>query len=152
MRRKDKEITGRADIEAVLQKAAVCRIGLCDGGMPYVVPVNFGYKDGALYVHSYREGRKLEILRKNSAVCFEVDVDTALVPAGAICDWSAAYRSVVGFGTASLIEDNGGKRRALDIIVRHYTGGAYEFSPGELDKIVIIKITVESMTGKQSGF
>ena len=66
MRRKDCEITDRAEIEAILKKALVCRIGLADGGEPYIVPLSFGYEDGAVYLHSAVEGKKIAMLQKNS--------------------------------------------------------------------------------------
>ena len=59
MRRKDREITDRAEIEAILNEAMVCRIGLADDGEPYVVPVSFGYEDGSVYIHSAPEGKKI---------------------------------------------------------------------------------------------
>ena len=58
MRRKDREITDRAEIEAILNEAMVCRIGLADGGEPYVVPLSFGYEDGSVYIHSAPEASK----------------------------------------------------------------------------------------------
>lgn len=51
MRRKDREITDRAAIEAILRRATVCRIGLVGKDGPYVVPMSFGYDAGRLYLH-----------------------------------------------------------------------------------------------------
>ena len=78
MRRKDLEVSERAEVEAILAEATVCRLAMCDGDQPYVVPLSFGYRDGTLYFHTAMEGKKLCILAKNNRVCFEVDVDQEL--------------------------------------------------------------------------
>lgn len=76
MRRKEREITDRAVMEEIIQGTEVCRMGLCDGGTPYVVPMNFGYQDGKVYMHSAVEGRKLDTIRKNPEArpFFKVDL------------------------------------------------------------------------------
>ena len=151
MRRKDKEIIDIAAIEAILKETAVCRLGLCDEGQPYVVPVCFGYKDNVLYFHSAGEGRKLEILRKNNNVCFEVDIDQKIVKARQGCDWGMNYKSVIGFGRAVFIEDVESKRRALDIIMAHYSDKEFQYPDHTISKTIIVKVEIESMTGKKSG-
>lgn len=102
MRRKDKEIADPALLAAVLREAFVCRIGLADGDLPYVVPVNFVHAEGSLYLHSASEGRKIEILRRNNRVCFETEIGVELVRSERACDFGARYVSVIGTGTASL--------------------------------------------------
>jgi hypothetical protein len=64
MRREDKAIVELAEIEQILHKALVCRLGLTDGIRPYVVPLSFGFKNNTLYFHSAPEGKKIEMLRK----------------------------------------------------------------------------------------
>jgi len=66
MRRKDKEIKEIKDIEEILHKATVCRVAMVSNNSPYIVPLNFGYKDRCLYFHSAGEGKKLDILRENT--------------------------------------------------------------------------------------
>ena len=75
MRRKEKEIKDRKEIISILQKAKICRIGLSENNKPYIVPMNFGYKEGCLYFHCANEGRKIGIIKKNNNVCFEIDTD-----------------------------------------------------------------------------
>ena len=86
MRRKEKEIIEKSEIEAVIHKSMVCRLGLSDDDMPYIVPLCFGYQDNTIYVHSSLEGKKLDILRKNHNVCFEFDINTEIVEKGNACD------------------------------------------------------------------
>jgi nitroimidazol reductase NimA-like FMN-containing flavoprotein (pyridoxamine 5'-phosphate oxidase superfamily) len=150
MRRKEQEITDRATLESILQRATVCRLGLAVAGEPYVVPVSFGYGDGCLYVHSSPEGRKVEMIRQNPRVCFEVDVDEELVRKGAPCSWGVRYRSVIGWGQAAFLTDEAEKRRALDVIVGHYGGPAGQYRAKGLREVAVICIQVEEMTGKKS--
>ncbi len=152
MRRSEKEIKSREEIEAVLQKAAVCRIGLCDGNIPYVVPVNFGYKDKRLYFHSAKEGRKLDVIRRNNNVCFEIDTDQEFIKAEKGCNWSLKYRSAIGNGKAEIIEDAAEKIAALKIIMAHYSDEKYEFSEADAARVAVIRVDVESLSGKKSGY
>ncbi len=152
MRRKEREITDKDLLESVIARAIVCRLGLCRDNMPYVVPVNFGYKDDCLYIHSSLQGLKMDILRVNANVCFEIDVDLELVPARKPCDWTLRYRSVIGFGTAAIVEDPLEKRKALDIIMDHYGGLSEDPYPEPvIKKVGIIRVDIESMTGKKAG-
>jgi nitroimidazol reductase NimA-like FMN-containing flavoprotein (pyridoxamine 5'-phosphate oxidase superfamily) len=149
MRRKEREIRDKAEIERIIQKALVCRVGLSDGDSPYMVPVCFGFKDDTLYFHSAQEGKKIEILRKNNKVCFEMDIDTTLIEGKKGCDWGIQYSSVIGFGTASFVEDIEEKKKALHVLLEHYSDKSYEFPEPCLGQVAVIKIRVESMTGKR---
>lgn len=152
MRRKDKEINSTAAIEDVVRKSLVCRIALSDENRPYVVPLCFGYKDNTLYFHSSPEGRKIEILTKNNDVCFEFDVDHEVVQDNKACKWSMKYRSVIGFGKASFVENLEEKKRALDAIMEHYSGMTFDYPESAIQNTMIIKVEIESMTGKHSGY
>lgn len=152
MRRKDKAMRDAADIRSVLEKARVCRLGMVDGDKPYVVPLCFGYDGDTLYFHGALKGRKIDILQKNPNVCFEFDAIAETITAEDPCGWSMQYRSVVGFGQAALVEDPAGKREALKIIMAQYTEGAFTFPANKVDATIVIRVTIDSMTGKQSGY
>jgi len=152
MRRKDKEIKDQKEIESILRKADVCRLAFCDNDTPYIVPVNFGYKDHCLYFHSAKEGKKIDILRNNNKVCFECDVDVELVKTGHACDWTTKYYSVIGQGKAFFLEDGEEKQKALDVILAHYSDDQYEYNEKAMNSIAVIKVEIESMTGKKSGY
>ena len=150
MRRKEKEITEREVLDEVLHMAPICRLAMSDNDQPYVIPLNFGYEDNALYFHCAREGKKLDILRKNNRVCFELDVDHELVKGESGCEWGMKGRSVVGIGKAFLINDTVGKQRAFDIIMKHYGAPApFSYKERGLEKALVIKVEIESMTGKR---
>jgi len=149
MRRSDREITDEAQIEAILRQAMVCRLAMCDDGWPYVVPLNFGYQAKRLFFHTAGEGRKLDVLKHNDRVCFEVESGYEIVESSEACGWSMRFASVIGFGRASRVEDPAEKRTALDIIMRHYSSRSYTYPDDILAKTAIIRIDIESMTGKR---
>ena len=152
MRRKEKEITDRATIESIILRSSVCRLALSEDSRPYIVPLCFGYKDNALYFHSARKGRKLDILKKNNKVCFEFDIDHEVVQAEDPCKWSMKYRSVIGYGKASLIDDPESKRSGLNSIVQHYAGSSLTYADAILKGTVLVKVEIESMRGRKSGY
>ncbi len=152
MRRAEKEITDPREIDAILSEATVCRIAMIDAGTPYVVPVCFGYEAGALYFHSASRGRKIEALRKNPLVCFEMDTGDQTVPSPTPCRWGMRYRSIIGFGKATFINHPEEKTAALNCIMKHYAGGeAFTFPQEALSGVCVVKVSIEYMTGKKSG-
>ncbi len=148
--RKDREIISRDEIESIINKAFVCRLGMVDENGPYIVPLSFGYRENSLYFHCAKEGRKLDILKKNKRVCFEIDTDHEIVEFEKACKWGMKYKSVIGFGNALFIEDMESKKTALGIIMHHYSGRSFEFEEKEVKRVVIFKVEIESMTGKRS--
>ena len=151
LRRKDKEITDSGEIERVIKKATVCRLGLVDKDEAYIVPVNFGYERNAIYFHSAVEGRKVELIKRNNKVCFEIEADVGIEKTDK-SNCSVHYRSVIGTGRAYILESNEKKLRGLKSIMRQCTGGEYSFLEERLDSVVVVEIKIENITGKQSGF
>ena len=152
MRRLEKEIKDRKQIETIMAKAKCCRIALVDGILPYIVPINFAVNNNHLYFHSANEGKKIDILRKNNSVCFEIDIEGEIVESKTACSWGMKYVSVIGFGQAFFVEDNTGKRKAMDILMEKYAGrSGFSYADDELDKIIIIDIKIDTISGKQSG-
>jgi len=151
MRRSDKEIKDPEEIEAILQAAPVCRIAMASDNQPYIVPVNFAVSGGHLYFHCATSGRKIDILRKNNAVCFEVDLPGDLVTGKAVCSWGMKYKSVIGFGQAYFIEGADEKIKALNILMNKYSGrDSYAFANDALDKVLVIGVRIQTMSGKKS--
>ena len=144
-----RKITDINEIEGIIGKAGVCHLGLVDGNEPYVVPVSFGYERGALYFHGNLTGRKIELITKNNRVCFEMEVDVTVKEADKACDWGIRYMSVIGVGRAYILENDEQKSHALNLITERYTGSVLGFPKSEMDKTLVVKIDIESMTGKQ---
>ena len=147
---REMDIVDTEKIESIILKAKVCRLGLADGNQPYVVPLSFGYHENTLYFHTGKKGRKMVILKKNNRVCFEMEVDLEIVPADNPCKWNMCYKSVVGFGRAVILEEPVEKRKALDVIVKHYGGRVMAYDEKRVNGLAVIKVEIDSMKGKES--
>ena len=154
VRRDDKEIKDTEGIREILRKGLVCHVAMVDEGKPYMVSMNYGFRDDAIYLHAALEGRKIDILRKNPDVCFMVYTGNRLTTGPDACgDWTMKYRSVTGFGRATLIEDDAEKIPAMLIIMDQYTTkGPFAFSPDRVAMTMVIRIDIVEMTGKISGY
>jgi nitroimidazol reductase NimA-like FMN-containing flavoprotein (pyridoxamine 5'-phosphate oxidase superfamily) len=150
MRRQERKISSELGIREILEAGLICRLGLYDGEYPYVVPLNYGYRNGCMYFHCAREGRKIDILRKNDRVCIEVDIDTRIKQGDTPCRWTTKYRSVIGFGRARIVDDETGKKEGLDVILAHYGGSTGGYDGKSLQRTTVIEVVLESVTGKQS--
>ncbi len=152
MRRKDREISEKSSITAIIEKCRVCRLGLADGNIPYIVPLCFGYKNNTLYFHGALKGRKMELIKKNPEVCFEFDVMHEILESDDACSWGTKYESVTGRGRAFIVEDVNEKINAMNIIMAQYSGRNFVFPEKMLKATAVIRLEIESMTGKCSGF
>ncbi len=151
MRRKDKEIKDKDKIEQLIREAQVCHLALADNRQPYVVPLNFGYRDNTVYFHSARQGRKIDMLKANPRVCLEFSNPREIVRGETNCEWGQRFESVIAFGEARFIEDETGKIEALDVIMEHYGGQGGEYPDNKLKITTVIAITLNEITGKRSG-
>jgi nitroimidazol reductase NimA-like FMN-containing flavoprotein (pyridoxamine 5'-phosphate oxidase superfamily) len=151
MRRKDLEITDTKETEAIIESGKVCRIALSHNDRPYVVPMNHGYKDNALYFHSAKVGKKIDLITRNNNVCFEITTDHGIMNTGIPCNWENRYACVIGYRKAFLVDDPEDKIRALTILVGHYAPGTiYDLSEENLSRTAVIRIDMEEMTGKHT--
>ena len=126
MRRKDREVTEMEEIQQIFDECKVCRIGIMDENGPYIVPVNYGYvrEEGKviLYIHGAREGKKIDLIRKNANVGVEIDYRHELMEGDTACQYSYYYASIIGKGAASIIDNPREKLKALNVIMKHQTG------------------------------
>ena len=126
---------------------------MIDGDRPYVVPLNYGYtlENGALtlYLHSAREGRKLDVLRQNDRVAFVLETNVSQVSGGDIpCKYGEAYASVMGEGRAVLLTDSAEKMAVLSILMKTQTGRDFAFTPAMTDAVAVLRLDVDSFTAK----
>jgi uncharacterized protein len=152
MRKTNQEIKDQAVIEEILSKSEVCRIAMIDDGMPYLLPFNYGYKDKCIYIHSALAGKKIDVLKKNRTVCFEIEQFEGIVKHEKACKWTTTYRSIVGYGNVEIITDFDQKILGLEIIMNgHGSRGKHEFEAGQVNNMVILKLTITSLAAKQSS-
>jgi len=152
MRRKEREIKDRALIDAILASETVMHLALCDGNVPFLVPVFFAYDGEAIYFHSAPAGTKIEILKRNPLVCFEVTSGHGVIEDEAACDFEARHRTVIGTGHARFVEDEALKIAALDRIVGRFTDQAFTYPTNRLAHTAVIRIEIEQIKGKSHGF
>jgi nitroimidazol reductase NimA-like FMN-containing flavoprotein (pyridoxamine 5'-phosphate oxidase superfamily) len=181
MRRTDKAGTER-DSDRLLREAPVCRVGFSGdrtagsvgrpgdggagsfgesgdtagaaaGGFPYVVPLFFAWDGENLYVHCAKEGEKLRRLARDDRVCVEIDEYGGVVPASRPCGFSTRYRSLIAFGRAVLVEEEGEKQRALEELTVKYGGAEFagwRFESQDIERVAVLRIRLEELSVKQS--
>lgn len=141
-------------IEEVISKSDICFVGMVDtDNSPYVIPMNFGYQDGVIYLHSSPEGRAINILNQNNQVCITFSIDHELVfqhPKVA-CSYRMKAKSVICYGKVNFIENLDDKRNALDIIMHHYSGREFEYSDPAVKNVKIWEVPLEQVSAKEYG-
>lgn len=152
MRRKDREITDRKEIDEIIRSDKLMHIALVDGNIPFLVPVFYAYNGKALYFHSAQAGTKIEILKKNNNICFEISIDHGFIESNEPCDFEAKHRTVIGIGKAIFVEDKAEKIKALDLIVSHFSDKKFEYPETNLNRTTVIRIDIDSIKGKKHGF
>lgn len=154
MRRKDREITDFSKITKIISACDCCRLGLCDGGETYIVPLNFGYDIGdtniKLYFHCANEGRKLELIARQPQVSFEMDTKHELTVGKSGCDFSYLYQSVMGLGSVRVLSNNDEKVFGLQKIMEHYTGNTeWIFDDEVLSVTTVLELSVKTLSCKE---
>jgi len=154
MRRKDREITDPKRIDEIIKACDCCRLGLADGDEAYIVPLSFGYlntcEKRVFYFHSAKEGRKIEMIKKQGRAGFELDTNHALNTEETACEYSYRFQSVIGSGIASITTDEAEKTQAMRLIMEHYTGRVnWKFDEKTLNMAAIIKLEVISLSCKE---
>ncbi len=154
MRRKDREITDPEEIRAVVEKCDTCRVAINgDDGYPHIVPLNFGYEwQGdrlTLYFHSALEGRKMNLLEKDSRVAFEMDCEHEIFSVEERGYCTMNYASVMGRGRIRFIEGEEEKIAALTLLTDRYHEGHFEFGRGALKATRVYSLEAETISAKR---
>ena len=131
-------IEDKERVEEIISRCEICYVGITDlEGDPYVIPMNFGYQDGVIYLHSGPTGSSIDMLNKNNKVCITFSIDHELVfqhPQVA-CSYRMKAKSVICRGKVGFIEDLDEKRQALDIIMKHYIDREFIYSDPAVEMI-----------------
>ena len=151
MRRTDKEIADRRQMDEIIRGSLVCRVAMAKDNAPYIVPVSFGYDGAAIYLHTAPEGKKIGYFESNPRVCFEFErnVELRRDPQSA-CKWTFSFESVIGYGTISELVEPAQKEHALNEIMRQYSGRTWPFESASVARVRVWKIAITSRTGKFS--
>lgn len=150
--RREREITDPVQILDILNKAKIVHLGLVDGDEPYVVPMNYGFtmEDGKLilYLHGAKWGRKLDVMRANPKVFFSIECDVQAFDGTIACHYGTSYSSIMGRGTAEILEDVDAKKEGLSIFMKSQTGQDFTFDDKMVSIVSVIKIDVAEYTAK----
>ncbi len=146
-----KEIVRKEEMLDVIKQCKFCHVGFVDGDMPYVLGFNFGYEDHKIYLHCAKEGKKLDILRKNNNVCVMFDTGHEFFHRHehVACSYRMRYKSVMVTGKAYFVDNYDEKVKGLQILMKQYSDKHFEFSKPSVDNVVIIRIEIEKMTGRK---
>jgi uncharacterized protein len=155
MSMKHRSLTNIKEIEEIIKKCQVCHVGMVDPqGKPYIVPMNFGFQEGVIYLHSSRVGKKIRILESNPEVCIEFSTDYLLryQNENVACSWSMKYRSVLAYGRVTFIEDDLQKVNHLNLIMKNYTPKEFNYNPPSIREVCCWKVNVEKFEGRVFGY
>lgn len=152
MTRRERQITDRDRIVHILDTGKVLHLGLAVDNEPYVVPMNYGYtleNDRlVLYLHSAVRGKKLDMISKNSKVFFEIDCDIVPFEGDVACQYGVSYSSIMGRGTALIVEDVQEKMKAMSILMKTQTEKDFTFQERLVSIVSVIRIDVAEFTAK----
>jgi nitroimidazol reductase NimA-like FMN-containing flavoprotein (pyridoxamine 5'-phosphate oxidase superfamily) len=153
MRRKEREITDIQLMEEIIAKADVCRVAFANEDVPYIVTMNFGYQGGEnprFWFHGAGQGRKIDMIRKNKYVCFELDTDHEIYTGPRGCDWGMRYKSIVGYGNISIVSELPEKTEGLNFIMKHYAGNSeYSFDESIVIRTTVLMLEIKEITAKK---
>lgn len=153
MKKAEREVKELSGILDIVDNCKVCHIAMMDGEWPYLLGMNFGYvyenDKLVIYLHTAKEGKKLDLLRKNDKVGFEMDCEHEVIPAKYACAYNFRYASVMGYGHCEFVTDVNEKVRALELLMKQQTGEDFAMEPKHTMAVEILKITAIEFTGKR---
>ena len=153
MRRSDRDVIDIKEIESVIEKVDVCRIAISNDNIPYIVTMNFGYIHGdtsKIYFHCASEGRKLEMLKKNNYVCFQMDGDHKLKTGESACDFGMGYCSIIGYGSVFVVADEHERNVGMDLIMKRYTQKTeFIYNKEVFKRTTILRLDISEMSCKK---
>lgn len=149
-----RNITNKDEMEAVINKCEVCYVGMCDlENNPYVVPFNFAFHKGYIYLHSAMTGKKVDVLAANNkvSIAFSADHQVGWQNEEVACSWGMKFRSVMVFGKVEYIEEYDKKVEVLNMIMKKFAGKEFCFNAPAVNNVRIFKIEASQMTGRVYG-
>lgn len=152
MTRRELEVTNQTQIVKILDDSKILHLGLVDDGMPYIVPMNYGYiMDGemlTIYLHGATRGYKMDVIARNPVCCFEMECEVAPFTGKIACQYGTSYYSLMGRGRVVVVEDVEEKKRAMSILMKTQTGKDFEFNEKLVSIVSVMRIDVSEYTAK----
>ena len=147
-------IEERHIIEEIIRRNKICYVGMIDiNGMPYVIPMNFGYDNDIIYLHSAKEGGSIDALMQNPNVCITFCTDPELTYQNeeVACSYRMKGSSVICRGKVKFEEDFDEKVRILNILMKQYTDRPFTYSTPAVNNVCVWKVEVETISTKVFG-
>ncbi len=147
-------IDNSKQIEEIIKACKICFLGLSDqNNQPYVIPMNFGYHNNIIYLHSGQFGRKWEIMKMNPKACvtFNVGENIKYQDEQVACSWRMQSKSVVATGNIEFINNIDEKEEILHIFMKQYSDKAFKFNTPAVKNVGVMRMKIESITAKEFG-
>lgn len=147
-------VTDKSEIESVINQCDICFVGLTEAdGTPYVIPMNFGYANEEIYLHSGPEGKHIKLLGLSNRVCVTFCSDRKLVyqHPDVACSYSMTSKSVLCKGAVTFIEDLSEKEVAMNFLMKKYSDRPFKYSKPALLNVKVWRVKVDEMTSKAFG-
>ncbi len=148
-------LSNRNEINEIIKRCELCHVAMIDpDGKPYVVPLNFGFEEDVIYLHSAQKGKKIDCLKHNPEVCINFTTDHVLryQHEEVACSWGMKYRSVLCYGTVEFLEDEGLKRKALDVVMKQYTDRQFTYNDPSIREVNCWIVKVQQFDARVYGY
>jgi nitroimidazol reductase NimA-like FMN-containing flavoprotein (pyridoxamine 5'-phosphate oxidase superfamily) len=146
----------QGEIDQIINGSIVCHLAMIDNeGLPYVIPLNFGYQEGRLYIHCAPEGKKIEIWKHNPKVCiaFSTDYEMRIQNEKVACSYSMKYRSVLVHGEVTPILEFDRKIQVLNFVMEKYAGKSdYSYSKPAIENVTVFEIKIDRVESRVYGY
>ncbi len=144
------------EIDQIINGSIVCHIGLIDKeGLPYVLPFNFAYTKGRLFIHSSPEGKKIEAWKINPKVCvaFSTDYQMRIQNEKVACSYSMRYRSVLVHGEIVDIPNYDDKIEVLNFVMDKYAQKVdFTYSKPSVENVKVMEVKINRVEGRIYGY
>ncbi|MBN1339297.1 MAG: pyridoxamine 5'-phosphate oxidase family protein [Bacteroidales bacterium] len=152
---KSRNITFMPAIEEIIAECRVCHLAMAgQSGEPYVLPFNFGYREGVFYFHSAPQGWKLEVLKENPRVCIALSTgyDLRWQHEDVACSYSMKYKSVLARGEVEFIEEYDEKVEGMNIIMKQYVEKDFSYNRPAIENVMVYKVKVKKFECRVYGY
>lgn len=147
-------ISDQTEIEAIINGCEICFVGINEkDAAPYLLPMNFGYQNNEIYLHSAPYGKHLELLKKDNRISITFCLVEKLVyqHVNVACSYRMDSRSVVCNGIVTFIEDLKEKEMVLNLIMKKFSDKEFSYSLPAINNVKVWKLKIEKITAKAFG-
>jgi nitroimidazol reductase NimA-like FMN-containing flavoprotein (pyridoxamine 5'-phosphate oxidase superfamily) len=152
---KSRILDHKPQLEEIINHCDTCHMAMVDkNNMPYVLPFNFGYIDGEIFLHSAAIGKKIDTLKNNNNVCvaFSTDYNLRYQNEKVACSYSWKYRSVLAYGKVEFVTDFDKKIEALNAVMANYTKREFKYNDPAVKDVCVYKVVIEKLEGRAYGY